>query len=87
MESLETEFERQLPSLKGAIAQKSHPGQYLSVQIVQVYRLPLKHARMLDPACGSDGSTKTHVALRSTHIRAQGRIHNNAISAQRQCKI
>ena len=46
MESLETEFETQLPSLKGATAQKSHPGQYSLVQIVQVYRLPLKHARM-----------------------------------------
>ena len=48
MESLETEFETQLPSLKGATAQKSHPRQYSSVQIVQivqVYRLPL-NARM-----------------------------------------
>ena len=87
MESLEMEFETLFPSLKGATAQKSHPGQYSSVQNVQVYRLPLKHARMEDPACGSDGSTKTHVALRNTHIRAQGHIHNNSISAQRQCKI
>ena len=46
MESLETEFETLFPSLKGATAQKSHPGQYSLVQIVQVYHLPLKHARM-----------------------------------------
>ena len=45
MGSLETEFGTLVPSLKGATAQKSHPGQYSLVQIVQVYHWPLKHAR------------------------------------------
>jgi len=44
MESIEMEFETLVPSLKEATAQKSHPGQYSSVKIVQVSRLPLKHA-------------------------------------------
>ena len=84
MESLETEFGTLVPSLKGTTAQKSHPGQYSLVQIVQVYHLPLKHARMQDPMCGTNGSAKTHVALRNS---TSGRIHNNSTSAQRQCRI